>query len=241
MESVAKRINAVGKAVLVIGDTHLPYEHHQYLAFCKAVAKKYRCIIHIHIGDEADGHAISFHKSDESLLNAGDELLLTIERFKAWNKAFPKLKLLESNHGSLIFRRMKVEGIPVRFIKPLQEIYETPKWSWWHDILLKTSYGEIYLCHGKSAGYGMLAREMGCSAIQGHFHGKLEVTWHQKVEHRRFNMFVGCGINWNSMAFAYGKNNLPKPILGCGVIDAEGLPHVIKMKLGKKGNWTGKL
>ncbi len=235
------KINALNKSVLIIGDTHLPYEHCDYLSFCKAVSKKYACIIHIHIGDEADGHRISFHKSDESLLGANDELLLTIEKFKPWKEAFPNLKLLESNHGSLVYRRMKVEGIPVRFIKPLQEIYKTPKWTWWHDILLKTKYGEVYFCHGKSSGYGVLAREMGCSAVQGHFHGKLEITWHQRVGHKRFNMFVGCGINWESMAFAYGKNNLPKPILGCGVIDKNGQPHVIKMVLNGRGRWVGKL
>ena len=241
METVAKKLNCVNKSILIIGDTHLPYEHQDYLKFCIAVSKKYECTRHIHIGDEVDGHAISFHDPDPDLLSPGDELDLSIKKLKKWYEAFPILHILESNHGSLLFRKAKHNGIPVRTLKPLWEIYETPTWEWHHDILLKTKYGEVYLCHGKSSGYGMLAREQGCSAVQGHYHGKLEVTWHQRVEHRRFNMFVGCGVNWKSLAFAYGKNNIPKPILGCGVIDKHGVPHAIKMVLNDKGRWVGKL
>jgi len=241
MESVDKKINGLGKAILFIGDTHLPYEHIDYLDFCKAVNKKHNCTIHIHVGDEADKHGISFHPSDSDLFSAGHELEKTKIKIRRWEKAFPKLILFESNHGSLVIRKMKVNGIPLKYIKPLSEVYETPGWKWYHDVLIKTKYGDVYGCHGKSSGYGALAKEQGCSAIQGHFHGKLEVTWHNRVEHRRFNMFVGCGVNWRSLAFAYGKNNIPKVILGCGVVDEEGLPHIYKMKLNGKGRWVKKL
>lgn len=239
MESVAKKINAKNKAVLIIGDAHIPYEHGDYLDFCKAVSKKYKCEIIINAGDEIDGHAISFHKSESELFSAGHELELAIERLIPWNKAFPKMILLESNHGSLIARRLKHEGIPLRVLKSLQSLYETPKWKWYDDILISTNYGDIYGCHGKKSGWGALAKEQGCSAFQGHFHGKLGVIWSERVEHRRFDMFVGCGINWRSLAFAYGKNHLPKPVLGCGVIDKNGMPHAVKMILNNKGRWTG--
>lgn len=241
MEGVSKKLNVKGKAVLIIGDTHIPYEHPDYLKFCLAVNKKYKCTTHLHAGDETDGHAISFHPNDPSLLSPGKELDLAIERLVDWYNAFPNLVLLESNHGSLIYRRMKVHGIPATYIRPLKDVYGTPAWTWYHDILLTTNYGSIYGCHGKKSTYGGLAKEQGCSAFQGHYHGKLEVTWHSRVEHSRFNMFVGCGVNWKSLAFAYGKNNIPKPILGCGVIDKEGIPHVVKMKLNGRGRWTGKL
>ena len=239
MESVSIKINAIGKAVLIIGDAHIPYEHSDYLAFCKAVSKKYSCEIFLNAGDEVDGHAISFHDNDPELLSAGNELELAIDKIADWRKTFPKMILLESNHGSLIYRRMKVQGIPVDYIKPLKEIYNTPQWLWYHDVLIKTKYGNVYGCHGKASGYGALAKEQGCSSFQGHYHGKLEVTWHNRVEHRRFNLFVGCGINWQSLAFAYGRNNIPKPILGCAVLDKAGLPHVIKMILDNKGRWVG--
>lgn len=241
METVDKKINACGKSVLIIGDTHLPFEHPDYLEFCKAVRKKYRCEVIIHVGDELDNHAISFHDSDPDLMSAGEELTRALYHLEDWHKAFPKMYLLESNHGSLVFRKQKHHGLPVSVIKPLQEIYGTPKWTWHFDILLKTNYGEVYGCHGKTSAYGRLAREQGCSAFQGHYHGKLEVTWHEFVEHRRFNMFVGCGIDWKSLAFKYGKANVPKPVLGCGVIDEHGIGWGIKMKLNGRGRWAGSL
>jgi hypothetical protein len=243
LQDYSKVVDAKNRAVVIIGDSHIPYEHCDYLSFIKSVKKKYsgQKPLMIHIGDEIDHHAISFHDNDPELLSAGHELELSIERLTYWNEEFPKLLLLESNHGSLAFRKCKHNGMPVRMLKPLQELYNTPGWSWWHDILLETSAGPIYLCHGKSTGYGALAKEQGCSAIQGHFHGKLEVTWHHRIGHKRFNMFVGCGINWQSLAFAYGKNHVPRPLLGCGVIDKNGMPHVYHMQLNEKGRWTKRI
>lgn len=227
------------KSVLLIGDTHLPYEHWQYLDFLKAVKKKYKCEIVVHMGDFEDHHAISFHKSDCELFSAGQELEEVIERTKDWYKAFPKMHIIDSNHGSLVFRRLKVEGIPLQHIKPLSEIYNTPTWTWHEDLFIKTKRGDVYLTHGRTGTYNKLAREIGCSAVQGHFHGKFEITYANSVFHERFNMFVGCGIDRASMAFAYGKNNIPQPILGCGVIDENGMPHLCKMVLNKNNRWEG--
>lgn len=225
--------------MLLIGDHHSPYHHIDYLDFLKAVNKKYNCKLQIHLGDEVDSHAISFHDSESELLSAGDELNAAIDSLVPWNKAFPKLKLLSSNHGSLIFRRLKSQGIPVTYIRPLKEIYNTPMWSWHDEIILRTNAGDVYLCHGKSGVYNKLAREIGCSAVQGHFHSKLEITWCNSVFNQRFSMFVGCGINIDSLAFAYGKNHIPTPMLGCGIIDAQGMPHIIKMNLTKSNRWNG--
>lgn len=234
-----QKINAKGKSVLLIGDSHLPYEHIDYLDFCQSVSHYFQCKLHIHMGDYEDHHAISFHDSDSELMSAGDELESVIEKTAYWYKAFPKMKILDSNHGSLVFRRLKKAGIPLTHIKPLKEIYDTPNWTWSEDILLETNQGDVYLTHGKTGVYNKLAREVGCSAVQGHFHGKMEITWANSVFHERFNMFVGCGIDRKSMAFAYGKNNIPHPLLGCGVIDGEGSPYIIKMRLNKKGRWVG--
>lgn len=233
-----KKINATGKKILLIPDTHIPYAHPDYIRFLKFLKKKHTPDLAIHMGDEIDNHAISFHDSDASLLNAGKELDDSIiELQEGLAKLFPKLLLLESNHGSLVFRRMKQAGIPIRVLKPLHELYGTPGWSWHHDILVKTKFGNIYLCHGKSSAYGKLAKEMGCSAGQGHFHGKFEITWFHTATGSRFNLFVGCLIDLDSMAFAYGKNNLPNPILGAAFIDEHGLPFLEKMVVDKRNRW----
>lgn len=235
-----KTIDAKGIEVLIISDTHIPYSHKHYIKFLAAIKEKYNPELILHIGDELDYHAISFHDSDSSLLSADMELdKAIIEIQEGLHKLFPRMYLLESNHGSLIYRRVKHHGIPVRVIRPLHELYETPLWTWHHDILLKTDRGDVYLCHGKTTTYGKLAKEMGCSAMQGHYHGKSEITWHRTVLRNYFNMFLGCLVDEESMAMAYGKNNLPKPILSVGRLDKHGMPHLIKMELDDKGDWNG--
>jgi len=235
-------IKANGKETLLISDTHIPYSHIDYIKFLTAVKKKYKPKIIIHGGDEVDGHAISFHDSQSELLSAGDELdKAIIEIHEGLHRLFPTMFLLESNHGSLIFRRLSAHGIPIRHLKPLHELYETPLWTWHHDIILKTNMGDTYICHGKTSAYGKLCKEMGCNAIQFHFHGKSEITFHRSVMTSRYNMYCGCLVDEESLAMAYGKNNIPKPILSVGRIDKTGMPHLIRMNLNSEGRWNGKL
>lgn len=219
------KLDARGKRVLFISDTHIPYSVNGYLHFLKELKEKFKPEIVIHVGDELDYHAISFHDSDSDLFSAGHELdRAIIELQEGLVKLFPKMYLLESNHGSLIFRRMKHAGVPIRVLKPLNELYEAPLWEWHDDILLKTNSGNVYICHGKSGVYGKMPKELGASCVQGHFHGKFEITYHKSVLNTRFNMFVGCLVDGDSLAMAYGKNHLPKPILGTGGLKANGEP-----------------
>jgi hypothetical protein len=119
---------------------------------------------------------------------------------------------------------MKHSGVPIRALKPLEDLYEAPLWSWHDDILLRTNSGRVYLCHGKSGVYGKMPKEMGASCVQGHFHGKFEITYHKSVLGTRFNMFIGCLVDEHGLAMAYGKNHLPKPILGTGGLKSSGEP-----------------
>lgn len=228
------RINARGKRVLIISDLHIPYSVRGYLRFLKNLKTKFKPHIIINIGDELDYHDMSMHDSDKDLDSAGKEMDKAIKELQeGLHKLFPKMFLLESNHGSMTLRRAKKHGIPLRTLRPLPDLYETPKWTWHEDILLETSEGPVYLCHGKSGTYGKMVKEaMGASCIQGHFHGKFEITYHRGVLGTRYNMFVGCLIDVDSLAMAYGRNFTVKPILGCGGIADSGQP--ILFPFGKK-------
>ena len=136
-------------------------------------------------------------------------------------------------------RRLKHQRIPLRTLKDLKDIYGVSNWSWHHDIQLNTKHDlPTYFCHGKSSGYNKLAKDVGMNAVQGHFHGKFELTWFRSPTVERYNIFAGCLINWQSLAFAYGKNNIPKPILGCVIINENGSPFLVKMNLNKEGKWV---
>lgn len=64
------------KNVLIIGDTHMPFEHKHYLEFCVETKKKYKCNTILHIGDTVDLHSISYHEHDPNLWNPLEEMKL---------------------------------------------------------------------------------------------------------------------------------------------------------------------
>ena len=240
-----KRINAKGRRILVIPDLHIPYHHPDSFAFLKAVRDKYKIEkegIVLNLGDEIDGASVSFHDKDPDLaFSPSSELEKSIEYIQELQEIFPNKYLCDSNHGSLYYRRQKYAGIPKHVMKSYQEILQTPNWHWYEDILVETYLGGIYLCHGKTATSGKLSKEMGCSSIQGHYHGKFQIVWSKTVLKDIFDVYSGCLIDRQSMAFAYGKNHIPKPLLGCTLISKAGYPNLIKMITDKDGRWIGKL
>ena len=219
------KLDVRGKRVLFISDTHIPYSVSGYLAFLEDIKDRFKPEIVIHGGDEVDFHAISFHKSDADLFSAGHELKRAITEIQeGLHKLFPKLYLLDSNHGSLITRRLRFEGIPVQVIKPLNEIYGTPLWSWHEHILLRTDAGKVYVCHGKSGIAGGLMKLLGCSTIEFHYHTKFHVTYFQTLLGRKFSAHGGCLADRDSMAMAYAKSNLAQFVNGTIGLNEKGKP-----------------
>lgn len=234
-----KELNGLNKRILIIPDIHFPFHHPYLFPFLSDIKKKYRPQIVICLGDELDLASFSFHDHLPEMPGPSDELNKGRELIKELNKIFPKMSVLESNHGSLVYRRAKKNGIPRDLIKSYSDYLEIKGWDWYDEIILKTKLGPIYMCHGRSGVYGRLARLLGCSTIQGHYHSIFEITWHKSAMREIFSMFCGCLIDIKSMAFEYGKNSLPKPILGCGFIDEKGIPSLIKMPLDARGKYVG--
>jgi hypothetical protein len=234
-------IDARDKQVLIISDTHIPFSHCDYISFLKHLKETLNPEIVIHIGDELDFHANSFHsqnQSSENTLGASQELDdAIIEIQEGLHKLFPKMYLLESNHGSLLTRKFKHHGLPIRSLKPMHELYETPLWSWHFHILLKTNLGDVYLCHGKSKNPSTYCKEMGCSVVSGHFHESLSINWFDSHIKSRFAMYVGCLVDQSRYAFEYAKTNTKIFQIGCGSIDKEGLPHIHKMVMDSNNRW----
>ena len=236
-----KHLVALDQRVLIISDLHFPYAHPDWFIFLEAIKRNYKPDIVISLGDEVDCHAISFHQSDSALPSADAELEEAIKEIHQLRNLFEKLYITESNHGSMAYRKVKFNGIPLRHLKDLHELYETPKWSWHHEIMLETLQGFVTIVHGKTSGRGKLAIEQGNSAIQGHFHSTYELSWVQSSMNTRFNMICGCLIDSNAISFHYGKNFTKKPIHGVGWINELGEPSLIRMILDKSGRWIGRL
>lgn len=230
------------KSILVISDTHFPYQHPDTVAFLRAIKRKYNPDKVVHIGDEIDGHSLSFHTHDPDLFAPKDELKKAIQMLRPLYKLFPEVDLVESNHGSLVYRRAKVAGLPIDVFKRYGEIIEAPQgWRWHFDLTLTMSNGqEVYFCHGKTSSPGRLSQQYGMCTVQGHYHEKMEIIYHANPTGLYWDLRVGCLIHDKSLAFAYNKTNLKRPIIGTGII-LNGQPKLIPMVLNRGGRWVGKL
>jgi hypothetical protein len=228
------------QTILVISDFHAPYNHQDAVAFLAALKKKYKPTDVVCIGDEVDFHDLSFHSSNPDLPSAAMELELSIIELKKLYKLFPKVTVIESNHGSMVLRKALDTGMPKKVLRSYNEILDAPKgWVWKFDTIIKTELGPIYFCHGKSGAAGRLASQYGMSCIQGHHHEKAQIHYISTPEKLMFDAHTGCLADDKSLALGYNKINPKRPIMSTIVV-VNGIPQIIPMVV-KNGRWIGKL
>lgn len=230
------------KSILLISDTHIPFESPFLIPFLKALTKKYKKFDRvIHLGDEVDHAGMSFHDKDPDMSSASDERKLALPKIKELEKMFPKMDLLDSNHGSLVYRRAFKHGIPRAYIKNYNDYLEVGNgWKWHEDITLDTPLGKVYLCHGKSADVFKLAQSLGMSAVQGHYHSLYGCRYYGNSLGLYYGLQCGCLINPKALSFKYNKLQKARPVIGTAVI-INGIPILEPMILDKSGKWIGKL
>tara|TARA_R110000796_G_scaffold231287_1_gene349149 strand:+ start:1607 stop:2389 length:783 start_codon:yes stop_codon:yes gene_type:complete len=225
-----------GKNVGIIGDTHLPYCIPEYRDFCYETFLRFGVSDIVHIGDEVDNAALSYHQSELAMPNAISEAEQAQERLNEWYATFPDVMVCVGNHSALPFRQATTAGIPKRFLKSYEEIWEAPKgWKWEMSWEID---GVLYE-HGTGTGGISGARNRATanrqSTVMGHSHSFGGVSYMASRNDIIFGLNVGCGIDVNHMAFAYGKNFPKKPTIGCGVVlDGGRTGLFIPMDLGSK-------
>jgi predicted phosphodiesterase len=221
----------------IIGDTHIPYEHKGYLQFCKDTFDRYGVTRVIHIGDLIDNHALSFHDSEPSLVGANGERERALAALQPWYEAFPNLTWIRGNHDLMANRKALKLGIdPEVYLRPICEVYGMPKG--WHIEERVIINGVIYH-HGETAmgvnGFRNDAKQRMMNSACGHNHSNFGVSYTANDHRMVWGMAVGCGVDNDSMAFAYGKNFKNKPVVGCGIVMNNGkLPICVPMDLGEK-------
>lgn len=224
--------NTDNSRILLISDMHIPYHHPNLLPFLKGLKDKYKPTRVICVGDELDKHALSFHDSDPDLDSAGKELSASLPVIHAINELFPVMDIVDSNHGSMVFRKAKHHGLPVKYLKSYNEVLEVDEgWQWHEDLTIELPDGQkVYICHGKTAEAIKTAQLYGMSHVCGHYHEKFGVSYFSTPNKLLWGMNVGCLINNNSLAFAYNKVNPKRPVIGTGLI-IDGVPILEAMPL----------
>jgi len=230
---------AINDRILVISDLHVPYHHPDTFDFLKALHKKYKFTRAVSVGDECDKHALSFHDSDPDLPSAGDELQATIKAMQPLYKLFPKLDLVDSNHGSMAMRKALHHSIPKKYIRAYGDVIDAPKgWKWHNDLTFKVPGGEeVYVCHGLSSNIMKVVAQRGLCIIQGHYHTLASIGYLGNPNHLLWGLQVGCSINSKALAFAYDRLNVSRPIISHGGI-IDGHPRLFPMVMNSRGRWN---
>jgi predicted phosphodiesterase len=205
--------------VLVIGDIHAPFNHRYYLDFLRETYENWNCDTVVCIGDEVDFHALSKYPQDPNGYGAGDELINAIAALRPYYEAFPNVQVVTSNHTARPLKKAFEAGIPTQFLKDYKSFLDAPSgWSWSRSVEID---GVLYH-HGEgysgAAGSYKAAMNAMRSTVIGHIHSHGGVAYIQTEFDRIFGMNVGCGVDIEAYAFAYGKNCAFKPTLGCGVV-----------------------
>lgn len=226
--------------ILLISDLHIPYHHQDAIAFLTHLKEKYNPTRVICLGDEVDGHALSFHDSDPDLPSAGDEIRQALPVIAELFKIFPKMDILESNHGSLVWRKAKVFGIPKHYIKSYNEVLGVDSgWKWSFDLTVDLPNGQkCYMHHGKTSNIIQLSQQMGMNATQGHYHETFKIDYWGNSTGLYWGMQCGCLIDDDKLAFNYNNVNIKRPIIGTGLI-IDSMPVLEPMRLNSDGRWIG--
>jgi predicted phosphodiesterase len=214
--------------VLVIGDTHEPFCREGYLAHCREMQEKFDCGTVIHIGDEVDNHALSYHESNSEADSVAGEFTKAMIRMKEWYRVFPEVTVIVGNHSALPFRKANTAGLSNRFLKAYEDIWEAPKgWSWKinHEFL------GVYYTHNASAKPLNMAVNRRQSVVAGHHHTVASIEWNVSKKDKIFGMLTGCGIDDSSYAFSYAKDNAKKSIISCAVVLKGEIPIILPMSL----------
>jgi predicted phosphodiesterase len=218
--------------VLIIADTHIPFEHPDYMKFCKDVQTKERCGTVVHIGDVVDNHSISYHEHDADLWSPLHEMQAADKVLKKWFKAFPDVKVVRGNHDALVDRKAKTVGLPRRCFKPYRDIWDFPE-GWEDDFHFEIDSVIYQHGTGSSGKLAHLNRAISnrASTVVGHMHSFAGIAYTASPRDCIFGMNVGSGIHNKSLAFAYGKDFPHKPIVSCGVVYHGDNPRLFRMRL----------
>ena len=227
--------------VLLISDMHIPYHHPDTLEFLKHLKEKYNPTRVICLGDELDKHALSYHDSDPDLPSAGDELRRSVPVIHQLFEMFPVMDIIESNHGSLVWRKAKTNGIPRQYIKSYNDVLGVGEgWKWSFDLTITLPNGQrCYIHHGKTSNVIQLSQQMGMNAIQGHYHEACRIDYWGNPTGLYWGMQCGCLIDDDALAFSYNNVNIKRPVIATGLI-VDSIPVLEPMLLNSSGRWISK-
>ncbi len=238
---VAHEAPAAARCLLAIGDLHAPRQHPDALAFLAAIKEQFAPDTVVSVGDETDFHGLSFHEKDPNLAGPSEELRQARVFAKDLERLFPRMSIVESNHGSLLYRRATAVGIPHEMVRSYNEVLQVgPGWQWTFAKTVETPSGPVMIEHGQKQTARFMSRRFGMSCIQGHRHSEQYAeswsNWHRQM----FAVQTGCLVDNRDRGMWYNRNYREPPVLGSALV-IDGEPLVIRLNERSSGAWDGRL
>ena len=226
----SRKNNLIKENVLVIGDTHFPFEKEGYLDFCLDIQKKYKCGSVVHIGDEVDLCATSQYSHNPDGMSAGTEADLALVSMKQWYKAFKEVKVCIGNHSARAFRLAHDSGLSKKFLKSYEEMWEAPKTWKWAD---SWSLYNVHYTHGTGTSGPNAALKRAVqfrkNVAMGHIHTEATIQYNVSSVDAIWGLMVGSGIDDKQYAFHYAKDTIKKSIVSCAVVVDNGKLPIIEL------------
>lgn len=177
----------------------------------------------VQIGDLIDSHYTSFHEIDPDGHSAGEELRLAKKNLKKWHDSFPNAIVTVGNHDRIHIRKAFNAGISKAWLKPVNEVLETPTWEYREHLVLD----DVLYCHGEQRVAHTRMKDDQISVVQGHYHSGSKIVYLDGITRRLWSMQVGCGFDSKSYAAAYAKFGKMQSH-NCGVVLENGRLPIIE-------------
>lgn len=198
------------KNVLVIPDTHIPFEIDRAIEFLADVKRKWNCGTIVHAGDLIDAAGSSFHPTDPNLPSAGYEFEIAKHKLVAWNKVFPNVTMTIGNHDRIVARKLFDASVSNHWVRDMAETYGI---DW--NIVPEFIFNNVLYIHGEGSTASQTALNKGISTVQGHRHSE---TYIKYIGNRLFGLQTPVLISRKEAAFNYAKADTRDYSVGCAVI-----------------------
>ena len=213
--------------ILFIPDLHAPFVRDGFLEFCIAQYIKWECDEVYFLGDLIDNHYSSFHDTDPDGLSASAELDKAIEQLQEFYEAFPVARVVLGNHDNVPNRKAFNAGLSKRWIRSVDEALDVPEWEFAEHFWIDDN---TLVCHGMGRVAHNRMRQDMVNVIQGHYHTKSYIQYQVGSDRKTYAMQLGCGMDNNTYAAAYGKW-FSRPQINIGVLLEGKTPIIVHMDL----------
>jgi len=138
LEGILSESN-INRSIFIIPDLHCPFDHRDALPFLIEVWNYFKLnsnTLVVFLGDEIDGNSWSYHPtSPDADYTPKQELNKAIKHLQKYMLMFPHATILESNHGSLVYRKGKTAMLPSEVFKSYNQILDAPDtWKWVYEL-----------------------------------------------------------------------------------------------------------